>query len=161
MKYNKGFFLIEALLSIVIFSVLLLSLFSMISFLQRRSVRSTFESDASILLQDGMEIAHSSLLANWTGYQDSTYFPVFDADRNTWILVQGEETELEARYSRKIELKRVCRNANTGERIEFGSVCTGDLDPNSREITTTVSWTEVEEQKEISASLLVINADNE
>lgn len=160
MKNNKGYFLIEALLSIVIFSMIILSLFSMINFLQRRAVQSTFETDAGLLLQDGMEIAHSSLLSDWAGYSDGTYYPVFDVDANSWILIEGEETGLEVIFTRKIEIKRVCRNVNTGERIEFTNICTGEIDPNSRVVKTIINWVEDDQAKEIGAELLVLNVVN-
>lgn len=156
MKKN-GYFLIEALLSLVIFSILLLSLFSMISFLQRRTVRSSFESDAVLVLQDGMEIAHSVLVSDWLSYKDGLYHPAFDADTDTWVLVAGPEEGLEARYSRSIEVKNVCRDARTGERIDSNGVCLADLDRNSRELTVTVSWLEEGEVKNIDAKLLVLN----
>lgn len=154
---KKGYFLIEALLSVVIFSMLLLSIFSMISFLQQRTVRSSFESDATLLLQDGMEIAHSVLQSNWN-YPDGVYYPSFmvDGNNSAWTLVEGEEINLEARYGRKIELKRVCRDQTTGDRIAYTGVCTGALDSSSREIITTVSWMEENQPKSITASLLVI-----
>src|SRR3989344_5036557 len=88
---SKGYFLIEALLSIVIFAVLILSVFSMISFLQRRTMRSSFEAEATILVQDAMEITHTVILSDWAGYPDGTYYPVFNADSNSWILFPGEE----------------------------------------------------------------------
>lgn len=157
---NRGYFLIEALLSVVIFSVLILSLFSMLSFLQNRTVRSTFESDATALLQDGMEITHSALLSNWTLYPDGTYYAAFNPDENAWELTPGEGAVLETRYSRKIELKKVCRDAN-GKKVGSGGVCTvpNVQDAYTREVTTTVSWLEEGVPKQIEATLLVLRAN--
>ncbi len=159
MKKKNGYFLIEALLSIVIFAMLILSVFSMISFLQRRTVRSSFEADAVLLLQEGMEIAHSVILSDWNGYPDNIYFPVFDATNNSWILLPGEETGLEARYNRKIEIKRVCRASGTGEILEDNSPCLGALDPASRVAVASVWWDEDGKTRELSARLLVLNTD--
>lgn len=158
MKKN-GYFLIEALLSIVIFSMLILSVFSMISFLQRRTVRSSFEAEAVVLLQDGMEIARSTLLADWNGYPNNTYFPVFDVSANSWTLIPGEEEGLEARYSRKIVVKKVCRDGDTGEILDYGSVCLGAIDLVTLEVVTTVWWDEGGQEREVSARLLVLNAN--
>ncbi len=158
MKQRQGYFLIEALLGIVIFSMLVLSVFSMVSFLQNRVTRSNFESDAARLLQDGMEIAHSSVLANWDGYADGSYYPVFDAADASWILLTGEDSNLEARFGRKITLNKVCRDLDDGERDETGT-CSGKLDPASREIEVSVWWTEKELEKEVKAKLLVFNTN--
>jgi type II secretory pathway pseudopilin PulG len=161
MRGSKGYFLIEALLSIVIFSVLVLSVFSMISFLQRRTTRSGFEEDAALLLQEGMEIAHSVLLANWNGYPPATYFPVFDADANSWVLMSGEETELQARYDRKIEVRKVCRDTTSGDILETSSPCLGEIDPRVREITTTIVWKENDQDRQLLARLLILNTNSD
>jgi len=153
---KQGFFLIEALLSIVIFTVLIISVFSMISFLQRRTVRSSYESEAVLVLQDGVEIARSVILKDWRGYSDGIYKPVFDADENSWVLLPGEEVGFKAKYNRKIELRRVCR-AVDGEILANNSPCLGSVDNNVREILVNVSWLEKDEDKSISAKLLVLN----
>lgn len=158
MRNKRGYFLIEALLSIVIFAVLVLSVFSMISFLQRRTVRSSFEAEATLLVQDAIETAHAVILADWNGYPDNTYYPVFDADHDSWVLLPGEESGLEARYSRKIELKRVCRGAG-GEILENNSPCLGAIDPITREVIATVSWSEKDSVHEIRARLLILNTN--
>jgi type II secretory pathway pseudopilin PulG len=159
MKLKYGYFLIEALLSIVIFAMLILSIFSVISFLQRRVVRSSLEAEAALLLQEGVEIAHSTLLSDWRGYPPSTYFPVFNVSTNAWVLLPGEETGLEARFNRKIELKDVCRDAQTGEILTSSSPCLGAMDPLSREVVATVSWTEKGVDRAISTRLLILNTN--
>ncbi len=158
MKINQGFFILEALLSVVVLSLVLLSLFSMVSFLQLRTVRSTFVSDASLLLQEGMEIAHTAILASWTKYPDGEYSPAFNALAENWELVPGEETELQTRYTRKIELKKVCRNQDTGEQLDTGAAgCGGPLeDKNSRIIVTTIDWSDKGREESITGSLLVL-----
>lgn len=156
MNTRRGFFLIEALLSIVIFTVLILSIFSMISFLQRRTTRSDFESEAAVLLEDGMEIAHSSVLADWDGYSDGVYFPVFDVSRQNWILLNGEESDLEARYSRKITLSKVCRSSD-GELLSSSTCPTPD--PLTRQIEVKVGWTDQTGEKQIQARLLILKND--
>lgn len=158
MKNKGGYFLIEALLGIVIFSMLILSVFSMIGFLQRRVVRSDFESDAARLIQDGMEIAHSAILADWDGYKDGSYYPVFDATNQTWVLLKGEDSDLETRYNRKIVLSKVCRNPLTGEREETG-ICKGEVDAMTREVEVSVWWEERGENKEVKLKLLVLNTN--
>lgn len=158
MKARRGFFMIEALLSIVIFTVLLLSIFSMISFLQRRTVRSDFESEAALLLEEGMEIANSAVLADWDGYADGDYHPVFDASEGNWILLGDAEDSLEARYSRKITLSKICRGSD-GEIGKTTTCAVGD--PLTRRIEVKVWWTEDTGEKTIQASLLVLNNNDQ
>ena len=159
MNTKKGYFLIEALLSIVIFSVLVLSIFSMISFVQNRATRSNFDSEAALLLQEGTEIAHSVLLGDWENYGDAVYFPLFNATTETWELKEGEENNLHALFSRKIELMKVCRDSSTGNILSTNFPCEGQIDPNSRIVKTTITWLERGVNKEISAQLLVLKTE--
>lgn len=154
---KKGYFLIEAILSVVIFSLLILSIFSMISFLQRRIVRSGFENDATLVLQDGIEIAHSVLKQDWSAYPDGRYYPVFNADTKSWMLASGTESGVEARYDRYIDLRKICRDRVTGERLAYGTACGGVIDKHSREISASVTWLEAGSSKSIGATLLVLN----
>lgn len=131
----------------------------MISFLQRRTVRSSFESEATLLLQEGIEITHSVLLSDWDQYADGTYFPVFDADLNSWTLFPGEETELETRYGRKLVLTHVCRDAANGNILVNTSTCFGVRDSLTRKVEATVSWKEKEADRAVSASLLILNTN--
>lgn len=156
MKNQRGYLIIESLIAIVILVMVVLSLFSMISFLQIRTQRSKYESDAGIVLQDSMEIAHSALLSNWQGYRDGSYTPFFDAKKNVWVLVSGEGDEVQARFTRRVEINGVCRDIQSGERIN-SSVCPGKIDENSKTISVSILWREGESDKKIDVDLMVFN----
>ncbi|MBP7119319.1 hypothetical protein KBA63_04510 [Candidatus Woesebacteria bacterium] len=159
---NKGFIMVEILLSLVIFSMIFITLFGTISFLQRRTERSRYDSQAASYVTDGMEIAHSALLTNWKGYTDGVYSPAFDADSKSWILLPGEETSLATRFDRSITIESVCRDTITGERRDLlsGGACqSGKKDIMSKEVTVLLKWKEVNADKTISATLLVFNAN--
>jgi len=148
-------------MAIVLFSMVVLTLFGMLSFLQRRTQVSTFEANAGILMQEGMEIAHNALIANWGSYPDDTYKPVFVEVDKRWDLLPGEETEIQTRYSRKIKLSQVCRNTSNGEQIELSSCASlgGVIDKNSKLVITTIGWMEKGAPKELTASFLVFHND--
>lgn len=156
-KTKKGFFLIEALLAMSIMTMVVLALFSMISFLQTRTLRSSFESSAASLMQEGMEIAHSAVLSDWQGYPSGEYSPVFDANSSVWTLAPGSETGLEARFSRSVTISSVCRNPANGTQIPCpaSGVVTPTSDPNSKKVSTKIWWTENGEEKNLEASLLI------
>lgn len=163
MRKESGYLLLEVLMAIVLFSMVVLTLFGMLSFLQRRTQVSTFESNAGVLLQEGMEIAHNALLSNWNSYPDGEYKPVFVEIDNSWDLLPGEETDVQARYSRKIELKQICRSTIDGQRLDIGSCrdTGGVIDMNSREIITTIGWLEKGSPRELSTSFIVFyDAEN-
>lgn len=157
---KKGFIMVEILLALVIFSMIFITLFGTISFLQRRTERSRYDSQASSYVTDGMEIAHNALLNDWNAYPDGVYSPAFDADSKSWILVTGGETALATRFDRAISIVSVCRDTINGERkplLSGGACQSGKKDLTSKEVTVTLNWKEVNLDKNISARLLVFN----
>lgn len=155
--HSQGFLIIETMIAIVIFSLVGLSLFSSIGMLQIRSQKSKYDSEASLLIQEGTEVAHNAILGDWAEYSDGVYFPVYDNDEEDWILLPGEEYELQTRFTRYVKLISVCRNVTDGvrdENYENSGVCTGKIDENSRVIETTVIWDESGTEKTIVARLL-------
>jgi len=154
---QKGFLIIETLIAIVIFSLVAFSLFSTISFLQIRTQKSRYDAEASLLLQEGTEITHTIVFSNWEGYLDGVYFPAFDADDESWVLLEGEESGIKTRFTRNIRLVSVCRDTITGLQIadyEQSGVCSGEIDANSKIIVTTVDWREDDKDKSVTARLL-------
>lgn len=152
-KNQDGYLIIEALIAVVVFSFIALSLFFSVSYLQVSTQKAGFDAEAALLVQEATEIAHNALLSDWAGYDDGIYFPIFDADQDEWVLFSGEEDGLKTRFSRSIELSSVCRNVSTGEQV-FERPCTGEIDQNSRYIDTVVTWIESGEEKELSTRLL-------
>ncbi len=156
--YNqKGFLIIETLIAIVIFSLVAFSLFSTISFLQLKTQKSRYDAEASLLVQEGTELTHTVIFSNWEGYPDGVYSPVYDADDESWILLDGEETDLKTRFTRKIRLQSICRDSDSGEQLtdyETTGICRGEIDQDSRAIITSVSWIEDAKDKFVMARLL-------
>ena len=78
-----------------------------------------------------------------------------------WELVAGVDTDLETLYTRKIEIKAVCRHpatsAQPGEILDVPdcSAAHGLFDPTSRSLITTVSWDEGGTVQTLTAKLLV------
>ncbi|QQS39037.1 prepilin-type N-terminal cleavage/methylation domain-containing protein [Candidatus Woesebacteria bacterium] len=159
MKDNniKGFLIIETLIAIVIFSLVGLSLYASIGMLEVKTQKSKYDSGASLLVQEGVEIAHNAIIGDWDGYSDGLYHPAYDEDEDSWILVTGEENNLQARFTRSIKLISVCRHVDTGARIEdyeLNNICSGEIDVNSRIIETSVKWIESGNEKAVTARLL-------
>jgi len=164
-KIFAGYIVLEALLSIVVLSMVVLSVFPMLSFLLKRSERSRYEARAGVLLQEAMEISYNVLLSGWDSYTEGEYKPALDAVTNRWVLVSGEDTNLETRFSRSIKISYVCRNLEGGKPIDpeifEPNPCPGILDAKSKWIKTTVSWDEAGEVKKTSANLLALDLSND
>lgn len=158
MKKDSGFLIIEVLIAIVILSMVLLTIFSMIRTSQIRAQKTDFNSEMAILSQNGIEIASDNLKNNWTVPQ-GTYYPIFDSGGSTptWILTPGDETNLETRFTRKIEIKSVCRNSS-GDRVDEDP-CSGEIDENSRLVVVTVGWMNTDFGSPVSSELLVVKTE--
>ena len=78
-KNTQGFLIIEVLLATVIFTSVIITLFSMVSFLARRGAMSRYDAEASNLLQEVVEISYSSIKTDWDSYPNGEYYPVYDS----------------------------------------------------------------------------------
>jgi Tfp pilus assembly protein PilV len=158
-KHIKGYLILEALISIVILTFVVLSLFSSISFVVLRTEKSKYDSEASLLMQEGIEVAYNVLLSNWERYTSNTYYPAPNVTTNEWDLVEGTETNIKTRYTRSITFSKVCRKPD-GEIVApsaSGICAAGSVDQHSRMIKTLVEWKEGTETKKAETELLVFS----
>ena len=159
-KTTSGYVLLEAIIALVVFVIVVLSIFPMLSFLLKRTERSKYGSAASVLLQEGTEVAYHELATNWACCGiDGNYKVVFAA--SSIHLIPGTESGLlQTRFSRNITVEKACRD-QTGNLIfrdnYINNTCPGVLDGNSRVITTTISWDEGGQNKNIASQLMVFN----
>lgn len=159
MKKQKGFLIIEVLLAIVILSMVFLTLFTVLSFTTNRTERSKYDSQAASILQQGVELTRTTLLANWASTAPGTYYPIFDANTEQWSLVLGSEGVLQGRFTRSIKIASICRESTNGLQIPCPS---GGIDPHvvdshSKAIDVTISWKEGTVDKTVQTTLLVFN----
>lgn len=160
---KKGFTLIEVLVSFGMMSIVVASLYPIVSWLITRSKFLQYDASASILLQEGAEVAYNVIVPDWQGFldkfSDGEYHPAVDlsATPPEWTLVSNPETNVEARFERVITIASVCRNDSTGEIVNGTCGAGSTVDKNSKMVTTSVKWQEQQKEKEISSSLLVTN----
>lgn len=155
--HRKGFVILEALLSIVVLSMVVLSVVPMLSYLLKRTARSRYEPQAALLLQEAVEISYNIFVSDWDAYPvDGTYHPG-KSGSGKWMLFTGTQNNLETLYTRAIEVKRACRD-NDGKLIE-GPVCTGTKDNDSRVITAKVTWEDEGETKDLTAKILLVDLE--
>jgi len=71
-----------------------------------------------------------------------------------WTLISGEETALETRFTRRLEISNICRNPRTGDiRPNCGN---GEsIDEYSRLVTETVIWSESGQTRQLTTSWVV------
>ena len=156
-RSRLGFLILEAIIAIGILSIVLVTVFPSLNFFLKRARRSQNETQATLLLQEGQEVAYHvfSTTPNWDVYTiGATYIPVHNG---MWELIAGVEANLETLYTRKIEIQAICRNPSSGEQMNIPS-CSAthpQFDATSRLVVTTVSWEENGTSQELTAELLV------
>lgn len=158
---RRGFTLVEVLATLSMFLLVMGSTVPVVSWLVVKSKYLQHDASASLLMQEGVEVAYNVLTSDWSAsaiqYPEGIYHPAVDAssDPYKWTLLPGDQTNLEARFSRRVEIADVCRRNGSGELVEeaCGSGSVGDI--NSRKITSTVLWTENQQTKSLTSELLI------
>lgn len=148
----RGYLILEALIGIAIIGLLTASVIPTISFLVKRTKQAKFDSQAGILLQQGMEVAYHVLIStpDWSGYTSGVYHPVVSGA--TWNLLPNSET-LETRFTRSVALSDVCRDMT--HEAQIVDCPGGTVDAKSKKISVTVVWQEAGVTKNIDAQLLL------
>lgn len=156
---QTGYLILEVLISIVILGLLVASVFPIVNFQLKRSKISGHDIEAASLLQEGMEVAYNVFVSapNWetaySGYAANLLYRPALSD-NKWVLIPGEETNLNGLYKRKIQLVDICRETNGNIKENCAS---GDMaDINSKKVITTVNWNENTGEKQLVAELLLV-----
>lgn len=156
MKFkNRGYLILEILVASVLLGLVAVSVFPTVNFMFRRTRRAKYDTQASILLQEGVEVTQNIFSSAWDLYGYGDYHLVLDqtdSSRFKWALEAGQETGIEARFDRIISILPVCRDKVKGTRDTPGC----EIDQGSRLIKTTISWQENSETKQLNAGLLLV-----
>jgi type II secretory pathway pseudopilin PulG len=151
--FARGYLILESLIALVVLGVIIASVIPTVNFMLRRTQRSKYDTQASLLLQEGMEVVYNIFATDWNAYGPGSYKIVIDSSGSqpVWSLMHGTENNIAAKFMRKIEILPVNRDASTGD---MGG---GPPDGNSRMVKTTIQWQENGNPVEISAQLLLTN----
>ena len=149
-KPLAGYLILETLLATALLGLLITSIFPAVNFLLKRHKRSQFDTEASLLLQEGMEVSYNAFLYDWHACSSGSCQVAVKAP-SQWILLPGMQTNIAGKFDRTIEILPVCRSVS-GEIKECASPA--EVDQNSRLVRVTVNWSQA--TKPVSASLLLI-----
>lgn len=154
-KRKYGFLLLETLIAMAILGMIVVMIFPTLNFMLRRSKASGFDTQASLLLQEGMEIAYNVIQSNWSVYPtNAVYHPSLSLVANAWQLAPNSDM-VEGKYTRSIELLSVCRSTSDPHYTTGACVAPRTPDSSSLVIRTTISWEENMNTKEIHGELLL------
>lgn len=129
---KNGQSLVELLMTIAIVSIILPALLT--GFYATRGGRATQDQrqHATAYLYQAEEAVRVVDANGWSNLSNGTYHPIISG--NSWSLASGQEL-LDNNYTRKIIIGDVYRDGS-------GNIAqSGTLDPSSKLITTSVSWT--------------------
>ena len=166
-KSTKGHLLLEALLAVFFLSIVSVSLLPAVNFLMQRSKQSQLDTDASLLVQEGIEATYNVFLninkfseINSTNPGKSYELSLEPgADHDIWTLVndtgpRGEQIT-GTPFTREIVISDVYRKGSDGEKTNHPN---DSVDPGSKEVVVTVSWTDsLGRNQSVDAKLLVVN----
>ena len=137
-KYtSNGYMLVEVL---VAFSIIVICIWSFMDVAQKSislSSRSVHSTQATFLLEEGAEAVRIVRDNAWSGISSltngTTYYPTFSSPN--WTLSTTANTV--GIFTRTVTLSAVNRNASTQDIASSGT-----LDPSTKLVTVTVSWSE-------------------
>lgn len=159
-RNQRGYLAVEAMMAVVIFVVMVIGLFSAVGFLATRARGAGSDTEAGLIMQEGIEVGYNILMTGWMRFGEGEYFParstVERGGKGEWVLLPGKENGVKAKYARWIEIERVCRIPVGEEQAGERTNCLGgEIDLNSRLIRSVVEWEEEGEWKRIEEELVV------
>lgn len=137
MKRDMGFTLIEAVISVAVVSVVLMSVAGISTFLSKASFENTAKIQAAFLAEEGLEVMRILRDDDWTTNIASQsagvpFFLIFNS--GSWQKTT-EVFLIDGVFERSVVLTDVYRDGS------FDIVSSGGtLDPNTKKFTVSVSW---------------------
>lgn len=129
---NHGHSLIELIVAIGLLALLLPALALALLFSREGRPQLEQRQEALLLMKEAVEIARSVRESDWTTFAvNGTYYPVVSG--TSWTLANGSEIIND--FTRQLAIGDVYRDGS-GIIVISG----GTLDPSTKKITTTVSW---------------------
>jgi type II secretory pathway pseudopilin PulG len=139
-KYTAqaGFTIIEILVACSIMTITAFALLSAASKGVEVSNQALRETQATYLLEEGVEAVTSIRDENWStisGLTDgATYYLSYDTASNIWSLSTTPSGLIDPLFTRSVVLETANRDSN------YDIAATGTPDPRTKEVTVTVSW---------------------
>lgn len=128
---NKGNILIEALIALVLITIILVSFTSVLTQSKESSLKSVASLKALFLLEETVESVNDIWQHSWDSLTEGEWYPQVNV--NSWVLASGAET-VDGIFNRSLTIESVSRDGN-------GNIVTsGTLDPLTYKITANISW---------------------
>lgn len=149
--------MIEAVISIGIAGVLVLSVSSLLVQAAKISERNISEIKATIYLQELVEVVRSLEISDWSKIECSADVCHTELSGGAWTISSGEEKLEAERYSRFLTIEDVYRYPPTNEVTEEQI----ELDPDTKKVTGHVKWNDGIKNRETTFETYVYNFSKE
>jgi Tfp pilus assembly protein PilV len=158
LKPRAGFSLLEIFITIAIAVILIPGAYAMMSASIRLTTTSLHDVEAAFLSDEGAEAVRMIRNEGWTAniankIYGTTYYPVLSG--SSWSLTTANPGLINNRYTRTVVFASVSRDVN-GDIVSSG----GTLDPDTRQITVTTSWSERGHAKSVVVQAYITNYFN-
>lgn len=135
---ERGFGIIEIIVAVSVISIALFGISQLSLLYIKQGNQNKNYLKALYLAEESLEAARSVRDQSWTTNiasltMGANYYPIISS--NKWILGATNPGMIENIYNRQIKIENVSRNTNDNI-VSSG----GTDDPNTKKITTTVSW---------------------
>jgi type II secretory pathway pseudopilin PulG len=132
-KNNFGQTLVELLITIGLAAILVPALLGAFTISRSGRVQMDQRIQATTYLKEAQEAMRVIQANGWTNFASGTYHPVVSG--TTWSLAVGSET-INSIFTRQIVISDVYRDTNDNI-----ATVSGSLDPSTRKVDITISWT--------------------
>ncbi len=140
---NKGFGLLEILITSAILAASIIALSAAAEFSLRVTEQGLKRTQGIFLAEEALEVVRLLRDESWSAHIDgrvlnTLYYPRFNADTSAWALETDEPPG--GAFVRAVEFGDVFRRTADSEIVEENSPGTKMLDPGTKKVVARVSW---------------------
>lgn len=157
LEKNKGIGLVEILIVTAVLGVGLLAVISFLIYSRGVTFQVARTVEATSIAEEGIEAVRVMRDDGWTtniatldAGTPATYYPVVSADK--WTLTTTDPGPINNLYTRTVVVEQVGRDG-ADEILSSG----GTIDPNTKKVTATVTWTENGRNKQVQLVAYITN----
>lgn len=154
---SRGIGLVEILIVTAVLGVGLLAVISFLIYSRGVTFQVARTTEATTLAEEGIEAVRVMRDESWNtniatldAATPATYYPVISSDK--WTLTTTDPGPINNLYTRTIVVEQVGRDG-ADEILSSG----GTIDPNTKKVTSTVTWTENGRNKQVQLVAYITN----
>lgn len=143
---KRGFSIIEIVVAAALLSIALFALVGAGRLAVNILHQKTLEAEANFLLEEGVETIRILRDQGWTAniaplVPAAVYYPAFDPIPSRWRIVPSDPGLIDGLFTRTVIFNDVYRRNSDDDIIDVSSPDPKTLDPGTKKVTVTVSWT--------------------